>query len=278
MFRRFYSAIIGIVLIYAIENVVADKFITGKITYIGSSSIDKNSKVEISLRDVSLMDVPSKLIASTTISDAKIFPISYQLKYNPSDIKPHQTYAISVAITDSDNKLLFVNNVQAKVEFTDSTSPMVNIAVIRNEGSSSTSEIKHKDKKICAPLKCPIRRKICPYGYQKKDGCETCRCNDPCNPSGKPILCGPHKRCFVEKKSDGTFGTRCDTVPSKEDEKIHSKTDCSLPKVVGRCKADFLNFYYNSTTKTCESFIYGGCGGNRNRFRTKTACETICKA
>jgi len=113
-------------------DAVAEKFITGKITHIGSSSIDKNSQVEVSLRDVSLMDVASKLIASTTVSNAKTFPISYQLKYNPSDIKPHQTYAIFARITGPDSKLVFINDVQTHVHFTGSTSPTINIAVIRS--------------------------------------------------------------------------------------------------------------------------------------------------
>jgi hypothetical protein len=38
--------------------------------------------------------------------------------------------------------------------------------------------------KACGPVKCP-KPKTCPYGYQKKDGCEICKCNDPCNPPGK---------------------------------------------------------------------------------------------
>ena len=40
-------------------------------------------------------------------------------------------------------------------------------------------------RKVCAPVKCP-KPKTCAYGYQKTlDGCEICKCNDPCNPPGK---------------------------------------------------------------------------------------------
>jgi hypothetical protein len=42
--------------------------------------------------------------------------------------------------------------------------------------------------KVCGPVKCPGgKSKVCAYGYQKKDGCEICKCNDPCNPAGKVI-------------------------------------------------------------------------------------------
>ena len=28
----------------------------------------------------------------------------------------------------------------------------------------------------------------------------------------------------------------------------------------------------------CQEFVYGGCGGNENRFRTREECEFICQA
>ena len=78
------------------------------------------------------MDVASKLIASTTITNAKTFPVSYKLKYNPSDIKPHNTYAVSVIINGPDGKLLFINDVQSRVELTGSASTTRNVAVIKS--------------------------------------------------------------------------------------------------------------------------------------------------
>ncbi|CAF0824528.1 unnamed protein product, partial [Rotaria sordida] len=192
-----------------------EKTITGKVTHTGPNTIDKNSKVQIQLRDVSLMDAASKLIASTTINDAKIFPISYKLKYNPSDIKPHHTYAISATINGPDQKLSFINDVRTTADLTRSASPTIDVAVIRVGGSSDSGAAKPNPDKKCGPVKCPGKQKQCPYGYQKKDGCEICRCNDPCNPPGKGKLCGSKQRCFVDKKPDGTFEARCGTSPTK---------------------------------------------------------------
>jgi hypothetical protein len=44
--------------------------------------------------------------------------------------------------------------------------------------------------KTCKPVDCKGKIKKCPYGYEKtKDGCEICKCHDPCNQSGKvPIF------------------------------------------------------------------------------------------
>jgi hypothetical protein len=52
---------------------------------------------------------------------------------------------------------------------------------------------------------------------------------------------------------------------------------CNQPKATGPCKANFRRFYYNSTTKNCESFIYGGCQGNENNFHTIAECAKTCK-
>jgi putative lipoprotein len=158
---------------------MVEKFITGKITHVGSDIIDKNSQIEISLRDI---DVESKLVASTIISNAKTFPISYKLKYNPSDIKPAHTYALFARINGPDNKLRYINDVQTRAKLTDTTSLTIDIAVIR---TSNTSMTKLNDQKSCRPVKCPGEAKVCPYGYERKDGCEICRCHDPCNPPGK---------------------------------------------------------------------------------------------
>jgi hypothetical protein len=43
------------------------------------------------------------------------------------------------------------------------------------------------------------------------------------------------------------------------------------------CTAAFRRFYYNTITKKCELFIYGGCGGNSNNFDTKKECKAACE-
>jgi hypothetical protein len=51
---------------------------------------------------------------------------------------------------------------------------------------------------------------------------------------------------------------------------------CSLPLEMGSCKAYFPRFFHNPETGVCESFIYGGCGGNENNFETFEECEAAC--
>ncbi|XP_061088095.1 WAP, Kazal, immunoglobulin, Kunitz and NTR domain-containing protein 2 [Conger conger] len=51
---------------------------------------------------------------------------------------------------------------------------------------------------------------------------------------------------------------------------------CALPSLQGPCKAYEPRWAYSSVTKQCQSFIYGGCGGNDNNFESKEACEDTC--
>ncbi|KAH6926581.1 hypothetical protein HPB50_019822 [Hyalomma asiaticum] len=51
---------------------------------------------------------------------------------------------------------------------------------------------------------------------------------------------------------------------------------CKLPKKVGPCRARVPRYYYNTTTGTCEFFVYGGCQGNANNFKTLKECELTC--
>lgn len=43
------------------------------------------------------------------------------------------------------------------------------------------------------------------------------------------------------------------------------------------CRASFPRFSYDAESKECVQFVYGGCGGNDNRFMTKEECEQKCK-
>ena len=36
------------------------------------------------------------------------------------------------------------------------------------------------------------------------------------------------------------------------------------------------SWFYNGQAGKCETFIYGGCGGNSNRFQTELACRQNC--
>lgn len=51
---------------------------------------------------------------------------------------------------------------------------------------------------------------------------------------------------------------------------------CSLPKQRGPCSAQIENFFYNPISGRCDRFMFSGCGGNENRFRTEESCISHC--
>uniref|UniRef100_A0A8C0G868 Collagen type VI alpha 3 chain n=1 Tax=Chelonoidis abingdonii TaxID=106734 RepID=A0A8C0G868_CHEAB len=51
---------------------------------------------------------------------------------------------------------------------------------------------------------------------------------------------------------------------------------CLLQKEEGTCRNFTLKWYYDSQTKSCARFWYGGCGGNENKFNTQKECEKVC--
>lgn len=51
---------------------------------------------------------------------------------------------------------------------------------------------------------------------------------------------------------------------------------CLQPKIPGPCRAYFERWYYDSAKGRCLKFVYGGCDGNHNNFKTTKECETAC--
>lgn len=51
---------------------------------------------------------------------------------------------------------------------------------------------------------------------------------------------------------------------------------CSLPKIAGPCNSSHVAWYFNTETRSCQEFLYGGCLGNTNRFPSRQICEQHC--
>lgn len=51
---------------------------------------------------------------------------------------------------------------------------------------------------------------------------------------------------------------------------------CSLDIVPGPCKAFIPSWGFDKAKGKCVKFVYGGCGGNSNRFKSKKACSKVC--
>ncbi|KAJ6656053.1 hypothetical protein lerEdw1_004459 [Lerista edwardsae] len=69
-----------------------------------------------------------------------------------------------------------------------------------------------------------------------------------------------------------TADTTATTAPKKQVPAI-----CRIPKDPGPCSENDLRFFYDIENQDCKTFLYGGCGGNANHFRSREECMQICE-
>ncbi|CAI5778610.1 papilin-like isoform X2 [Podarcis lilfordi] len=118
----------------------------------------------------------------------------------------------------------------------------------------------------------------CQQQCRNPDICVLPRDSGPCldysrmyhySPSKETCLPFPYGGCQGNANRFATMEECLDTCGSKD--------ICKLPVDSGPCLALFPKFYYNPQNKTCEMFIYGGCGGNDNQFETQMECIWRCR-
>lgn len=72
-----------------------------------------------------------------------------------------------------------------------------------------------------------------------------------------------NKKCYIIKNKIG-FSTCTDS--------------CLYPKNKGKfCFARQHRWYFNRNTRSCKQFVYLGCHGNRNNFKTQLECNSRCE-
>lgn len=53
---------------------------------------------------------------------------------------------------------------------------------------------------------------------------------------------------------------------------------CLLPRAEGNCGEKQSRWYFDQSENRCMPFYYTGCGGNKNNFESRDACESDCPA
>ena len=51
---------------------------------------------------------------------------------------------------------------------------------------------------------------------------------------------------------------------------------CKAPADTGPCRARMRKWYYDAGKKRCFPFMYGGCGGNSNKYDNENECIQKC--
>ncbi|XP_077527610.1 uncharacterized protein LOC144138980 [Haemaphysalis longicornis] len=113
--------------------------------------------------------------------------------------------------------------------------------------------------------------------------------------AGEPYWCG-ERICYkgdskeekdwnVEDSEEGPKNKHTDNKNKQNDSRKNehqnkggsSDADCQLDFDSGPCFATLPMYYYRRDSKKCEMFVYGGCGGNSNRFDSQKACQERCE-
>ena len=64
-----------------------------------------------------------------------------------------------------------------------------------------------------------------------------------------------------------------ESVPSNQ---VGIPHECTLEEDKGPCRAMLRRYCFDSQTGKCKQFVYGGCAGNQNNFKSKDKCEKKC--
>ncbi len=97
---------------------------------------------------------------------------------------------------------------------------------------------------------------------------------DACNIGASQLdsePCGPGMVCAcvtADPDENGECEPTCHRVPPPD--------VCGLAPETGPCLAAFQRWYFDRSTNSCQSFTWGGCGGNDNNFESAELCVGMC--
>jgi len=88
--------------------------LAGTVTYRQRSALTPEAEVQVELRDVTLPDAGSTVVAKLVFSRPGQVPIAFSLEYDPTKILAGHSYAVSARITDR-GQLQFVTDTRVPV-------------------------------------------------------------------------------------------------------------------------------------------------------------------
>ena len=87
----------------------------GEVFYLQRIALPPTATLQVSLQDVSLADAPAVTLAKQSGPIKGQVPLPFHLTYDPAQVKPGHTYAISARI-EHDGRLLFITTERNTVD------------------------------------------------------------------------------------------------------------------------------------------------------------------
>lgn len=85
--------------------------LTGTATYRERIALPPDSRLVVTISDVSLADAPSVTIAETEVkTEGRQVPLGFSLNYDPARIGPRRSYAVSARILDGQGQLAWITD------------------------------------------------------------------------------------------------------------------------------------------------------------------------
>lgn len=93
------------------ESPAARVTLNGTVAYRQRIALPQDARLKVTIADVGRTDAPAQAIAETEIETAgRQVPIPFTLDYDPAQIAPRGSYAVSARITDASGALLWITD------------------------------------------------------------------------------------------------------------------------------------------------------------------------
>lgn len=93
----------------------SQEHLNGEVYYLQRSALPPDATLRVSLQDVSLADAPARELAYQQGRVEGQVPLPFQLSYDPANLQPGHSYAVSARIERA-GKLLFISTERHSVK------------------------------------------------------------------------------------------------------------------------------------------------------------------
>ncbi|XP_052540213.1 WAP four-disulfide core domain protein 8-like [Tympanuchus pallidicinctus] len=129
--------------------------------------------------------------------------------------------------------------------------------------------------RIRCRFRCPQPVPAGPDTFPKKKaphaiGCRNSTCSGDTECPNHPPCCPPLRRSSRLSVSLSLLGLGCRWCSDP-------RQLCHLAPERGPCRRRLYRYAYIPALRSCRVFVYSGCGGNVNNFRTAEECRQVCQ-